>query len=57
MDCMDNVVSLHRPRLVFFQWDYRPNEKSAQYLLLHMQYHVKCLPQFFKLFILIAATK
>jgi hypothetical protein len=36
-----------KPRLVFFQWDHSPNAGAANYLLLHMQQHVKCLATHF----------
>lgn len=37
-----------KPKLVFFQWDHRPNATAASYLLLHMQQHVKCLATHFE---------
>lgn len=39
--------SERKPRLLFFQWDHRPNAKAANYLLLHMQQQVKCLQTHF----------
>lgn len=43
---MDNALGT-KQRLVFFQWDHRPNENAARFLRLHMQHHVKCLALFF----------
>lgn len=37
-----------KPRLAFFQWDHQPNAGAANYLLLHMQQHVKCLAHHFE---------
>ena len=36
-----------RPKLVFFQWDHRPNAGAATFLLQHMEEHVKCLSRYF----------
>lgn len=42
------IRATHRkPKLVFFQWDHQPNAEAANYLLLHMQQHVKCLATHF----------
>ena len=40
---MNNNVNHRKPKLVFFQWHHQPNASAANYLLLHMQQHVKCL--------------
>ena len=48
-----NVSIDHRkPKLVFFQWDHRPNAEAANYLLLHMQQHVKCLATHFNVVVI-----
>ena len=36
-----------KPRLVFFQWDHRPNGAASGFLALHMQHHVRCLAHSF----------
>lgn len=37
-----------KPKLVFFQWDHRPNADAARFLLLHMEQHVRCLSEYFE---------
>ena len=37
------MESINKPRLVFFQWRH---EKTADFIQLHMQLHVKCLSEF-----------
>lgn len=37
------TVSVNKPKLLFFQWDHRPNRGLSDYLLLHMNDHVRCL--------------
>lgn len=39
--------SVKKPKLLFFQWDHRPNRGLSDYLLLHMNDHVRCLAQHF----------
>src|SRR5829696_4886208 len=48
---MDEVTNPTKPKLVFFQWDHAPNKNSAKFLLLHMQHHVKCLSEYFQVFV------
>ncbi len=36
-----------KPKLVFFRWDHRPNERFARYILLHIDDQLRCLRQFF----------
>jgi hypothetical protein len=44
---MTSGIDHRKPKLVFFQWDHRPNTSAASYLLLHMQQQVKCLAAYF----------
>ena len=44
---MSDPATARKPRLVFFQWDHRPNAGAAKYLVLHMQQHVKSLAHHF----------
>src|SRR5690606_779655 len=47
------IRATHRkPKLVFFQWDHQPNAEAANYLLLHMQQHVKCLATHFEVVVI-----
>lgn len=36
-----------KPKLIFFQWNHRPQLRYAKYLLQHTKDHVRCLEQFF----------
>lgn len=43
------MENLNKPRLVFFQWNHKNTSKFVQ---LHMQLHVKCLSEFFEVFLI-----
>lgn len=43
------MENLTKPRLVFFQWNHKNTPKFVQ---LHMQLHVKCLSEFFEVFVI-----
>lgn len=48
-----DVLSLRRkPRLLFFQWDHRPNAGLSDFLLAHTLEHVKCLETQFEVIVI-----
>lgn len=36
-----------KPKMVFFQWDHRPNIGASSFITLQMEHHVKCLSRTF----------
>lgn len=44
---MNQILPTPKPKLIYLQWDHRPNAGGSEYLLLHMQQHVKSLSTHF----------
>jgi tetratricopeptide (TPR) repeat protein len=45
---MQTLAAKNKPKLLFFQWDHAPNELSSPFLREHMQNHVDCLSNYFR---------